>query len=50
MRLIEAGAKAVILGCTEVPLAFETNEVIYPSVNSTRILAGAAVAWALSNQ
>jgi aspartate racemase len=47
MRLIEAGAQAVILGCTEVPLAFEPNEVTCPSVNSTRILAEAAVAWAL---
>lgn len=47
MRLVEAGARAVILGCTEVPLAFEPNEVAYPSVNSTRILAEAAVAWAL---
>jgi aspartate racemase len=46
-RLVEAGAKAVILGCTEVPLAFEPNEVGYPSLNSTRILAEAAVAWAL---
>jgi aspartate racemase len=47
IRLVEAGAKAVILGCTEVPLAFEPNEVTYPTVNSTRILAEAAVAWAL---
>jgi aspartate racemase len=48
MRLIEAGAQAVILGCTEVPLVFEPNEVTYPSMNSTRILAEAAVAWALN--
>jgi aspartate racemase len=47
MRLVEAGASAVILGCTEVPLAFEPDEVTYPSMNSTRILAKAAVAWAL---
>jgi len=47
-RLVEAGAKAVILGCTEVPLAFEPNEVNYPSLNSTKILAEAAVDWALS--
>jgi aspartate racemase len=47
-RLIESGARAVILGCTEVPLAFEPNEVTYASMNSTRILAEAAVAWALN--
>ena len=46
-RLIEAGAGAVILGCTEVPLAFEPKEVAYPTVNPTGILAEAAVAWAL---
>jgi aspartate racemase len=47
MRLVEVGASAVILGCTEVPLAFEPNEVTYLSINSTRVLAEAAVAWAL---
>ncbi len=47
-RLIEAGAEAVILGCTEVPLAFEPNEVGYFSIDTTRILAEAAIAWALS--
>jgi len=47
MRLIKAGAEAIILGCTEVPLAFDPDKVDYPSLNSTRILAEAAVAWAL---
>lgn len=46
-RLIDMGAGAVILGCTEVPLAFDPAEVSYPSLNSTMILAQAAVAWAL---
>lgn len=46
-RLIDRGAGAVILGCTEVPLAFNPVEAGYPSLNSTRILAQAAVAWAL---
>ncbi len=49
-RLIHAGAKAVILGCTEVPLAFVPAEVGYPTVNPTRILAEAAVRWALGRQ
>jgi aspartate racemase len=47
-RLINAGAAAIILGCTEVPLAFNPVEVDYASFNSTKILAEAAVAWALS--
>lgn len=46
-RLVEAGAEAVVLGCTEVPLAFETNEVNYYAIDTTRILAEAAIAWAL---
>jgi aspartate racemase len=49
-RLFKAGAGAVILGCTEVPLAFDPNCVDYPTLNSTRILAEAAVNWALSGK
>jgi aspartate racemase len=49
-RLVAAGAQAVILGCTEVPLAFEPEEVNYPTVNPTRILAEAAVDWALGKR
>jgi aspartate racemase len=45
-RLMEAGAGAVILGCTEIPLAFSSNVVDYPTLNSTRILAEVAVDWA----
>jgi aspartate racemase len=45
-RLVEAGAEAVILGCTELPLAFRPNEVNYLSIDTTRILAEAAVDWA----
>jgi len=46
-KLVQAGAEAVILGCTEVPLVFDPNTVGYPSLNSTRILSEAAVNWAL---
>jgi aspartate racemase len=46
-RLFQAGAEAVILGCTEVPLAFDPGSVSYPTFNSTQILAEAAVDWAL---
>jgi len=43
LQLIKAGAEAVILGCTEIPLAFDGHEVDYPSLNATKILAEAAV-------
>lgn len=45
--LIKAGAGLVILGCTEVPLAFDPKRAGYPSLNATRVLAQAAVNWAL---
>jgi len=46
-RLIKEGAQSVILGCTEIPLAFDEHRVGYPTLNPTRILAQAAVDWAL---
>jgi len=46
-RLVSSGAEAIILGCTEIPLAFDPDEVKYISLNSTKILAEAAVDWAL---
>jgi aspartate racemase len=49
-RLIESGATAVILGCTEVPLAFDPHAVDYPTLNPTRILAQSAVDWALDTR
>ena len=42
-RLIQAGAQAVILGCTEIPLVFDSGAFPYHSLNSTLILAEAAV-------
>ncbi len=48
--LVEAGAQAVILGCTEIPLAFNVERVRYPVVNATRVLAQAAVDWALGKR
>jgi aspartate racemase len=47
-RLVRSGAQAVILGCTELPLIFtpaDARPLPYPVLNSTRILAEAAVAW-----
>jgi aspartate racemase len=48
--LVESGAGAVILGCTEIPLAFKVDRVAYPVVNATRVLAQAAVDWALGRR
>jgi aspartate racemase len=48
--LVAAGARAVILGCTEIPLAFNVERVEYPVVNATRVLAQAAVDWALGRR
>ncbi len=48
--LVKAGAQAVILGCTEIPLAFDSSAVDYPTLNPTRILAQAAVDWALGRR
>lgn len=45
-RLIRSGAGAVILGCTEIPLAFDPDAVSYATVNATHVLAQAAVDWA----
>jgi aspartate racemase len=48
--LVRSGAEAVILGCTEIPLAFDPAAVDYPTVNPTRVLAQAAVDWALGRR
>jgi len=42
-RLISTGAQAIILGCTELPLVFDSDAFPYPSLNSTHILAEAAI-------
>jgi aspartate racemase len=46
-KLMARRAEAVILGCTEIPLAFDSDLVDYPTLNPTKILAEAAVDWAL---
>ena len=47
--LIDRGARVVILGCTEIPLALDAENSPFPVVNPTRILAQAAVDWALDH-
>jgi aspartate racemase len=49
-HLVTAGAEAVILGCTEIPLGFDAGRVDYPVINATRVLAQAAVDWALGRR
>jgi aspartate racemase len=49
-KLIAAGAEAIILGCTEIPLAFDQKGVPYLCLNATRSLAQAAVDWALGKR
>jgi aspartate racemase len=48
--LVQAGAQAVILGCTEIPLSFNPEAVDFLVLNPTRILAQAAVDWALGKR
>jgi aspartate racemase len=46
--LRDAGCDAVILGCTEIPLLVAPEESPLPTLDSTRLLARAAVEHALS--
>ncbi len=46
-RLASAGADAVVLGCTELPLIVRPEDSSLPVLDSTRLLAKAALARAL---
>ncbi|WKK15793.1 amino acid racemase [Achromobacter insolitus] len=46
-RLRDAGCDAVVLGCTELPLALNDGNAALPTLDSTRILARAALKRAL---
>jgi aspartate racemase len=46
-RLAEAGAEAVILGCTEIMLLVQPDDSPVPLLDTTDLHARAAVAWAL---
>jgi aspartate racemase len=37
------GAQVIVLGCTEIPLAFDASRARRPVVNATRVLAQAAI-------
>lgn len=45
--LVQQGAEAVILGCTEIPLVIEEKALSVPAVDATVVLAQAAVKKAL---
>ncbi len=47
-RLVQRGAEAVILGCTEIMLLVKPEDSSVPLFDTTRIHAEAAVEWALS--
>ena len=47
-RLRDAGCDAVVLGCTELPLVLNDGNCVLPTLDSTRILARAALARALA--
>ena len=42
-RLKRAGCDAVILGCTELPLVIDDSNALLPTLDSTRLLARAAL-------
>ncbi len=45
--LRDEGCDAVVLGCTELPLVLDDDNAGLPVLDSTRLLARAALAWAL---
>ena len=48
-RLIERGARAVVLGCTEIPLGISAGPALpFPVADTSDALARAAIAWAKS--
>jgi len=50
MSLVERGAEAVIMGCTEIPLALRGGDLPVPLIDATLVLAQAAVKAALTQK
>ncbi len=44
--MLAAGAACFVLGCTELPIAFQDYGLPYPAVDPTAVLARAAIAFA----
>jgi len=49
-RLRAAGSDAVVLGCTELPLVLGVANSSLPTLDSTRLLARAALRWSLGEK
>jgi len=49
-RMKSAGCDAVVLGCTEIPLIIDDTNSALPTLDSTRLLARAALARAIQAQ
>jgi aspartate racemase len=49
-RLKEEGCEAAVLGCTEIPLLVDPADCPLPVLDSTRLLARAALAYALEER
>ena len=45
----ERGCEAAVLACTEIPLLVEPGDCPLPTLDSTRLLARAAIRCALEN-
>ena len=48
--LVQRGAQALVLGCTEVPLVLGPADVAVPVIDATASLARRAVAWSLAQR
>ncbi|MDH0867568.1 amino acid racemase [Mitsuaria sp. GD03876] len=48
--LRQRGARALVLGCTEIPLALDAASAGLPVIDATAALARRAVAWALDHR
>lgn len=49
-KLKDRGCDAVVLGCTEIPLIVRPDDTPLPTLDSTRLLARAALTRALGNE
>ena len=49
-RFVAAGAEAVVLGCTELPLAFPNEDFPVPVLNSNQVIVDKALALALGKK
>jgi aspartate racemase len=47
-RMHDEGCDAVVLGCTEIPLIMHDANSPLPTLDSTRLLARAALRWAMA--